>query len=209
VLPDRIRETCGISQAEAAEFHDARLDSVKSWCSDRRAAPAGVIREIRSLAKEIHEAGSSYAIVLKNMAEVKTVNKDIFEVGLPHDDRDARHCGFPSLSAAMRAISVAILNLPDDAQIQMGPRTRGDRPINLIPQVVETTFAIRAAVRRQGIRRHFGPDTDRDARGQAVIDQFKINGGDVRQLFKFYRDEFDAPGDLAFALLEKAILGRT
>jgi hypothetical protein len=200
-----LRETCGISQAEAAEFHDARLDSIKSWCSDRRPAPAGVIREIRSLAKAIHEAGASYASVLKSLNDAKPFNKNVFEVGLPHDDRDARHCGFPSLSTTMRSLSVAILNLPDDAEIQMVPRVRGERPINLIPHVVDAAFSFRSAIKLR-MRHVFdeGGDPGREERGRAVIDQFKINGGDAKQLFKFYRDEFDGPGYFGFDLLEKA-----
>ena len=45
-----LREACGISQAEAAEFvHGTRLDSVKSWCSDRRTAPESIINELQKL----------------------------------------------------------------------------------------------------------------------------------------------------------------
>src|SRR5258708_40125709 len=84
-----LRETCGISQAEAAEFvHQARLDSVKSWCSDRRPAPAGVVRELKELAGEINAAGLAYAAQLKSLNPVQVIN-----VGIPHDELHDRHCG--------------------------------------------------------------------------------------------------------------------
>jgi len=65
-----LREACGISQTEAAEFvHRTRLDSVKSWCSDRRTAPQGVINDLRKLAREIQNAGANYAELLKRTNE--------------------------------------------------------------------------------------------------------------------------------------------
>ena len=80
-----LREACGISQAEAAEFvHQTRLDSVKSWCTDRRTAPQGVINDLQKLAREIQSAGVSYAALLK------TISKgDVYIIGLPGDERDA------------------------------------------------------------------------------------------------------------------------
>src|SRR5882724_3088434 len=91
-----LRETCGISQAEAAEFvHEARLDSVKSWCSDRRPAPAGVVRELKELARKINTAGAAYAAHLKSLNATQPIN-----IGIPHDELDARHCGFPSVGAS-------------------------------------------------------------------------------------------------------------
>jgi hypothetical protein len=85
-----------------------------------------------------------------------------------------------------------------DLEIQLVPRTRGERPINLIPQIVEAAFTIRAAVKSvtEAGRRDLG----REARGRAVIEQFRSWGGDVEQLFEFYRDEFDAPGDFGFTI---------
>jgi hypothetical protein len=116
-----LREACGISQAEAAEFvHQTRLDSVKSWCTDRRTAPQGVINDLQKLAREIQSAGVSYAALLK------TISKgDVYIIGLPGDERDARSCGFPSIGAQMRAIAVAISLLPEHAEIRMVERIRG------------------------------------------------------------------------------------
>jgi len=119
-----LREACGISQAEAAEFvHGTRLDSVKSWCSDRRSAPQGVINDLQKLAREIQNAGIDYAALLK-----KTSKGDVYVIGLPKDEKDARLCGFPSIGAQLRAIAVAISLLPERSEISMVERVRGAIP---------------------------------------------------------------------------------
>ena len=122
-----LRETCGLSQQEAADFHDARLDSVKSWCSNRRDPPPGVIAELQDLARDITLAGERFAYRLKRIAR-ENGNDNSFDVGLPHDEKDARACGFPSLTAAMRATAFAIAQLPDDAEIRLVERKRGSFP---------------------------------------------------------------------------------
>ncbi len=62
---DLLRQRCGLSQADAASFHDTRIDTIKSWCSDRRTAPAGVLDELRDLYADISEAGEELADVVK------------------------------------------------------------------------------------------------------------------------------------------------
>jgi hypothetical protein len=119
-----LREACGISQAEAAEFvHETRLDSVKSWCSDRRTAPQGVINDLQKLAREIQNAGIEFATLLKKISK-----GDVYVIGLPSDEQDARACGFPSIGAQMRAIAVAISLLPEHSEIRMVERVRGAIP---------------------------------------------------------------------------------
>ena len=103
-----LREACGLSQAEAAAFHETRLDSVKSWCSDRRTAPQGVINDLQRLARQIQASGITYAELLKS-----SNGGDVYVIGLPSDERDARACGFPSIGSQMRAVAVAISLLPD------------------------------------------------------------------------------------------------
>lgn len=123
-----LREACGISQAEAAEFvHGTRLDSVKSWCSDRRTAPQGVINDLQKLAREIQNAGTDYATRLQ-----QTNKGDVYIIGLPSDEKDARSCGFPSIGAQMRAIAVAISHLPENSEIRMVERVRGAIPAPIL-----------------------------------------------------------------------------
>jgi len=124
-----LREACGISQAEAAEFHGTRLDSVKSWCSDRRTAPQGVINDLQKLAREIQSAGVRYTALLKQISK-----GDVYFIGLPSDERDARGCGFPSIGAQMRAIAVSISLLPEHSEIRMVKRVRGATPAPVLEE---------------------------------------------------------------------------
>jgi hypothetical protein len=123
-----LREACGISQAEAAEFvHGTRLDSVKSWSTDRRTAPQGVISDLQKLAREIQNAGTIYAALLKKISK-----GNVYIIGLPSDEKDARGCGFPSIGAQMRAIAIAISHLPEDSEIRMVERVRGAIPTPIL-----------------------------------------------------------------------------
>jgi len=115
-----LREACGISQTDAAEqVHGTRLDTVKSWCSDRRPAPQWAINDLQSLARRIRKAGADYA------AQLKRTPGGAVTILTPRDDDDARLNGFPSLNAANQAIAIAISLLPDDAEVALAPRPRG------------------------------------------------------------------------------------
>jgi hypothetical protein len=119
-----LREGCGISQTEAAEnVHEARLDTVKSWSSDRRPAPSWAINQLQSLARRIRRAGEDYAVMIK-----KTAKGNIFIIGFSATEEDVRACGFPSMTAQDQAIAIAISLLPDDAEIRLVEHVRGDIP---------------------------------------------------------------------------------
>lgn len=116
-----LREACGISQAEAAEHvHGTRLDTVKSWSSDRRPAPSWAINELQSLSRRIRQSGETFAADVKTMLQATPS----LTLGLPADDDDARAQGFPSTSAALHAIAIAVSMLPDDAEIRLESRAR-------------------------------------------------------------------------------------
>lgn len=119
-----LREACGISQSEAADsIHETRLDTVKSWSSDRRPAPDWAINQMQSMVRRIRAAGEDYASLIK-----QTSQGNVFVIGLPHDDDDARVCGFPSSAAQHQAVAIAISLLPDDAEVRLVPRVRGAIP---------------------------------------------------------------------------------
>jgi len=119
-----LREACGVSQADAAVYiHQTRLDTVKSWSSDRRPAPSWAINQLQSLSRSVQKAGNDFAARL-----METSKGNVFIIGLPHDDDDSRACGFPSSAAHHQAIAVAISLLPDDAEIRITPRVRGSIP---------------------------------------------------------------------------------
>jgi len=46
-------QVCGLSQQEAAAFFDVRLDTVKGWCSGRKAVPDGVWSQLADLHRQI------------------------------------------------------------------------------------------------------------------------------------------------------------
>src|SRR6185312_13798541 len=56
---------CGLSQQEAANFLDARLDTVKSWCAGRANPPAGVWTLLSGLFRQIEEAADNAADVME------------------------------------------------------------------------------------------------------------------------------------------------
>jgi hypothetical protein len=124
-----LREACGISQAEAASnVHHTRLDTVKSWSSDRRPAPEWAVNQLQKLLREIRKAGETYADILKRG---RRGNTDPYILRLAYDDDDARKLGFPSLAAQQQALAIAASLLPDDAEIVLMSRTesgKGDAP---------------------------------------------------------------------------------
>jgi hypothetical protein len=125
-----LREACDISQLEAADYvHETRLDTVKSWSSDRRPAPQWAINQLQSLLRRIRRAGEIYADEMKGMIAAGYS----LQIGLPADDADARAHGFPSSAAALRAIAVALSLLPDDAEIRL--ISRAQSPIVSIPKL--------------------------------------------------------------------------
>jgi hypothetical protein len=114
-----LREACGISQAEAAELvHDARLDSVRSWCADRRSAPAGVLEELRELAHDVDAAAADLLEQLKPGADGS------YAIGTFEDDVSVEKTGFPP-GAAHRAIALAIARLPRGAEVRLVAPGRG------------------------------------------------------------------------------------
>lgn len=122
---DLLRQRCGLTQAEAADFHGTRIDTVKSWCSGRRAAPSGVIDELRDLYTDIIEAGEELAAMIKLRPRVEN-GQQYYLVGAPLSQADAVKCGFPSEGSCQAAVARAIALLPHPAKIV--PRVLGDIP---------------------------------------------------------------------------------
>lgn len=126
-----LREACGISQAEAADYvHETRLDTVKSWCSERRPVPPGAIEELKQLARQIIHTAEAYAEQIQRRCV-----DGVVIIGLPHDEKDARSCGFPSLGAYMRMVAIAIARLPEQLQILTVPRVKATPAAVLEPEL--------------------------------------------------------------------------
>lgn len=110
---DMLRRRCGLSQQEAADLRGVRLDSVKSWCSGRREAPAEAVEQLRELEATIARAGAAYARLVKAKATVvEETGLPLFCVAEPLDERQARAFGWPTSSACWAAVAAAIALLP-------------------------------------------------------------------------------------------------
>lgn len=113
-----LRERCGLSIREAASFHDVPNDTVVSWSSGRRNAPAGVIAELRELHATIELAAAH------GVAEIQSLIRDrapeSIEIGLATDDHEAQQLGFPCVGAHAAALGriAALIDLP----IKIAPR---------------------------------------------------------------------------------------
>ncbi len=57
---------CGLSQADAAEFLQVALPTIKSWCSDSnpKAPPLGVWKQLASLFEQIQDAADGAADIM-------------------------------------------------------------------------------------------------------------------------------------------------
>jgi DNA-binding XRE family transcriptional regulator len=54
-----LREQCGLSPAEAAEYHDVRIDTIGKWSSGKADPPLGVMIELGELYVRIEAAAGT------------------------------------------------------------------------------------------------------------------------------------------------------
>jgi hypothetical protein len=90
-----IASRCGLSQREAAEFLNVRLDTVKNWCINRRFTPPGAIEQLRGLHARIERAAAE---ALAQMSDLGG-RPDVVELGLATDDAEAQTLGWPCVGA--------------------------------------------------------------------------------------------------------------
>ena len=114
-----LMQRCGLSQSEAAEFHEVGIDTVKSWCVDRNPAPAAALAELRQL-----HLGISLAATRLAEKAVKRLRGGSVELGVVDDDRAALALGFPCVGAHEAALGLALALLGDIAVV-FKPHARG------------------------------------------------------------------------------------
>jgi hypothetical protein len=114
-----LMQRCGLSQAEAAEFHEVGLDTVKSWCVDRNPAPAAALAELRQL-----HLGISLAATRLAEKAVKKQRGGTIELGTVDSNRAALALGFPCVGAHEAALGLALALLGDIAVV-FKPHARG------------------------------------------------------------------------------------
>lgn len=110
-----LRQACGLSQREAAQFHKVRLDTITSWCMGRNRASDNVLNELRALLAIIENA-ADHTIKAINGAP----DSAVIELGYPSDDFEAQGLGFPSVGPWSRMAALVI--------------AKAGRPVRLVPR---------------------------------------------------------------------------
>ncbi|MFZ5737206.1 MAG: hypothetical protein ACOY6K_10030 [Pseudomonadota bacterium] len=107
-----LRERCGLSIREAASFHDVPNDTVVSWSSGRRNAPAGVIAELRELHATIERAATHGVKEIETL--ISNQHPESIEIGIAADDHEAQQLGFPCVGAQAAALGriAALVDVP-------------------------------------------------------------------------------------------------
>lgn len=119
---DIMRERCGLSIAEAAEFLGVPRATVDAWSTGTLPMSHGVIVELRSLYRKIVHTGRDLGETLRIRLE-QTPERRI-EIVLARNDDDARACGFPCMGAQAAAVGIALMLLPDDVGFLLVPPGR-------------------------------------------------------------------------------------
>jgi hypothetical protein len=122
-------QRCGLSQREASELLEVRLDTVKSWSSGRNPVRLAIINELRELHRKIELAGQQLAAMVQHPIDVQREESGeavqlVF--GLARSDPEARKLGFPCTGAHAAALGVAIAALPGDVEVEIVPRRPGE-----------------------------------------------------------------------------------
>lgn len=122
-----MRETIGLSQAEAADrvHGGVRLDTVKAWDSGKKPPPGGAIAELHELANRLGRAADELAQQILKEASRSSLP---VRIGIPAGPDDAYDEGYPSQvlssdstpshQAMMRTIGRAVLALPADVAVE-------------------------------------------------------------------------------------------
>lgn len=107
----------GLSQSEAADFLEVRIDTVKSWSAGRNGVPAGVWTQLHGLAKMQDKAAREVASAAK-----QAVKAGAIELGLARDGKEARSLGWPSPGAQLAVFRRAWEVLGPEANLVVVPR---------------------------------------------------------------------------------------
>lgn len=104
---DLLIQTCGLSHREAAGLLDVRPDTVASWASGRRTAPAAVLAELSALAGRIEKAATEMLMQTGELARQNGAAAEI-QVGVAADDEEARSLGWPCVGAHAASIGLTV-----------------------------------------------------------------------------------------------------
>lgn len=117
IVYNLLRLRCGLSQPEAAALHGVRLDTVKSWCAGRNAAPAGVLAELRGLHERISRAAIEALAIIAQAPPDAAI-----ELGYAADDAEAQSLGWPCVGAQAAMLGEMLALLSPDRAVRLIPR---------------------------------------------------------------------------------------
>jgi hypothetical protein len=118
-------QVCGLSHREAADFHDVRLDTVKSWSTGRNRAPDGALAELAELAARIDEAADEAVETIHRTAEAHGF-PGVVDLGLAADDDEARLIGWPCVGAHRAVLAMTVARgMAEGLQFRIVPRGAG------------------------------------------------------------------------------------
>lgn len=116
-------QVCGLSQREAAELLEVRLDTVKSWSAGRNRAPGRVLSELARLAAAIERAADEAMKAAADAAEKIGAEAETIELGLASDDAEARTLGWPCVGAHRAVLGrIAARLIADGRAVMIVPR---------------------------------------------------------------------------------------
>jgi hypothetical protein len=93
----------GMSQREAATFHEVSLDSIKNWCTERSNPPARVIEELRQLNQLMMKSAVAYE---KNLSD--SAKNDEIDVADCARHAASNRQEWPCQSVENRVIALAV-----------------------------------------------------------------------------------------------------
>jgi hypothetical protein len=126
---DLLRVRCGLSQQEAAEFHDVRLDTIKSWSAGRNEANPRVLAELRGLYQKIIHASGQLGARIDALKGDPSSTTEV-TLGTAESETAARKLGFPCMGAHAAALGLAIATLGDDVAVALVPYRQGIETAN-------------------------------------------------------------------------------
>lgn len=116
-------QACGLSQREAADLHDVRLDTVKSWAAGRREAPPAAIGELRALWWRIRSTANKAIEAIRARRAPGAV--DDIEIPYPETDEQARALGLPCVGAWRAVTAIVIAKVETPIRLVARARTGG------------------------------------------------------------------------------------
>lgn len=112
-LFNSLRELCGLTQPECADYLGVRVDSVSSWCTGRRNIPDGVVQKMVGLWNRMEDEASRIVDGIEaQLIELAPRGlPESVEFGIPKSREEANELGWPSVGSFMRIAALVAANV--------------------------------------------------------------------------------------------------